>query len=244
MIDEKEILNAQILIIDDQKLYIRLLEEILETAGYLNIDSTSNPREAVVTYEELNPDIVLLDLKMPHIDGFQIMREIRKLVSSNRAPILILSEEKDQEIRLKALEAGAADFLTKPFESIEVIIRIRNMIATRLLQKKIHEYSKILETKVEERTKELMSTRLDIIRRLARAAEFRDNDTGIHIVRMSHYCAKLGAAVGMSKEECDLLLHATPLHDVGKIGIPDNILLKPGKLTSEEWEIMKRHAVE
>jgi putative two-component system response regulator len=156
-------------------------------------------------------------------------------------PILAVSADKSTDIRLRALQSGATDFLDKPFENVEIIIKIRNMIELRILHNQIAIQNKLLEFKVNERTKELRYTQYDIIRRLAQAAEFRDGDTGIHIIRMSQYAKKLGEALGLNEEECDLLHHASPLHDVGKIGIPDSILLKPGKLTADEFEIMKTH---
>ncbi|MFA6378525.1 MAG: HD domain-containing phosphohydrolase [Candidatus Omnitrophota bacterium] len=233
------ILKAKILIIDDQKLHIGLLEDILRKSGYVNIKSTTNPQDAIDLYQEYQPDLILLDLEMPKIDGFIIMAQLKEVTGEERLPLLALSPSRSQE--LKALEAGATDFLTKPYEGIEVLVRIHNIIETRLLNKEVRNQNKILEEKVKDRTKELSQTRLDIIQRLARAAEYRDEDTGIHIVRMSKLCAKLGAALGLGSHECDLILNASPLHDIGKLGIPDNILLKPAKLTPEEWNMMKIH---
>ena len=235
--------EAKILIVEDQKLHVLLLEKILKTAGFKNIYGTTDPYETMEAYAKFKPDIILLDLKMPGLDGFEVMERLKKSKTKDDEflPILALSAERGQDVRLRALESGATDFLNKPYESVEVVMRIRNMIETRLLHKQVRDQNKILEEKVLERTKELRETRLDIIHRLARAAEYRDNDTGIHIIRMSQYCAKLAEAVGMSPTQCDLVLNASPLHDIGKIGIPDSILLKPGKLTPDEWEIMKTH---
>ncbi len=239
---EKEIFNAKILIVDDQKLHVELLKDILLKAGYQNIETTTDPQEAVEMYRDMNPDIVLLDLIMPKIDGFSVLAQLKELASDEQLPILVLSPEKGQDVRLRALEAGATDFISKPYEGIEVLVRIRNIIIGHLLHNEVRNQNKILEQKVQERTKELSQTRLDIIRRLAKAAEFRDEDTGIHIIRMSKLCALIGAQMGMDSHQCDLLLNASSLHDIGKLGIPDNILLKPGKLDAQEWEIMKTHA--
>lgn len=241
MITQEQILNTKILIVDDQKLHVLLLEKILKTAGYINLYSTTDPRQVISIYHNFQPDLILLDLKMPNVDGFQIMQQLKDLKKDRYLPILAISAEKGQEIRLRALEAGATDFLNKPYENVEVLVRIRNMIEIHVLDEQVRSQNKILEVRVAERTKELYDTRLDIVRRLARAAEYRDNDTGMHVIRMSQYCAKLGKAAGLSDAQCDLLLTASPLHDVGKIGIPDSVLLKPGKLTPEEWEIMKTH---
>jgi len=239
---EQEILKAKILIIDDQKLHLGLLKDIIRKAGYTNIEATTDPQEGIELYRDFKPDILLLDLVMPKIDGFSVMAQLKEIIKNEAMPILALSPEKGQDIRLKALEAGATDFISKPYEGIEVLVRIRNIIAGHLLHNQVKNQNRILEEKVQERTKELRTTRLDIIRRLARAAEFRDEDTGIHIVRMSKLCAKVGKAMGLDDYQCDLLLNASPLHDIGKLGIPDNVLLKPGKLDPSEWEIMKKHA--
>ncbi len=233
------IFKAKILIIDDQRLHIGLLEDILRKSGYQNIQSITNPQDAIELYKDYQPDLILLDLEMPKIDGFTIMAQLKELTGEERLPLLALSPSRSQE--LKALESGATDFLTKPYEGIEVLVRIHNIIETRLLNNAVRNQNKILEEKVKERTQELSQTRLDIIQRLAHAAEYRDEDTGVHIVRMSKLCAKLGAALGLDAQQYDLILNASPLHDIGKLGVPDSILLKPAKLTPEEWEIMKKH---
>ncbi len=240
---DEEIQKAKILIIDDQRLHIGLLEDILKSAGYENIDSTTDPQEGIEFYRDKNPDLILLDLEMPKIDGFSVIEQLKEIAGEERIPLLALSPDRSHEICLKALEAGAMDFIEKPYEGIEVLVRIRNIIEAQFLNIQVRNQNKILEEKVKERTKELTDTRLDIIRRLAMAAECRDEDTGSHIIRMSKLCVKLGRATGLNEEDCDLLLNASPLHDVGKIGIPDSILFKPGKLDAEEWEIMKSHTV-
>ena len=158
-------------------------------------------------------------------------------------PILVLTSEEDRETRLRALESGAKDFLNKPFDKIEVLMRIRNLLETSLLNRTILFQKETLEETVRLRTQQLKETQLEIVHRLAQAAEHRDNETGSHIVRMSHYALVLGRACGMNEEECDILFHATPMHDVGKLGIPDRVLLKPGRLDADEWEIMKQHTV-
>lgn len=241
MIAREHILNARILIIDDQKLHSHFLKEILAHEGYKNIVCLNDPLKTVATCNEFHPDVLILDLLMPQLDGFQVMEQLHGFREEHHLPILAIADDKSSDIRIRALQCGATDYLSKPFENIEIFIHIRNMIELSILHHQIATQNKLLELKVNERTKELRYTQYDIIRRLAAAAEFRDGDTGIHIIRMSQFAMKLGEALGLSAEECDLLHHASPLHDVGKIGIPDNILLKPGKLTPEEFEIMKTH---
>ncbi len=241
MISLEQIFNSRILIIDDQKLHSFFLKEILEHEGYKNIECLLDSTKTILTCKEFKPDLIILDILMPQLDGFQVMQQLNGFRVEHYLPILAISADKSSSIRLRALQSGATDFLNKPFESVEIISKIRNMVELRILHNQIASQNKLLEFKVNERTKELRFTQYDIIRRLAQAAEFRDGDTGIHILRMSQYAKKLGQALGLSAEECDLLHHASPLHDVGKIGIPDNILLKPGKLTIQEFEIMKTH---
>ena len=241
MISLEQIFNARILILDDQKLHSLFLKEVLAHEGYKNILSLMDPLKTIDTCKEFKPDLIILDLLMPHLDGFQVMEQLHDFRLEHYLPILAVSGDRAANVRLRALQSGATDFLNKPFENIEIIVKIRNMIELRILHNQISNQNKLLELKVDERTKELRYTQFDIIRRLAQAAEFRDGDTGIHIIRMSQYAMKLGQALGLSEADCDLLHHASPLHDVGKIGIPDSILLKPGKLTPEEFEIMKTH---
>ena len=232
---------ATILVVDDQPVNVKLLEKVLQAEGYPNIISTTDSREAVALFQQHRCDIVLLDLNMPHIDGFGVMEQLRA-IAEDYPPVLVLTALKDRDSRVRALENGARDFVSKPFDRVELLSRIRNMLEVRMLNKAMKQQNQQLEEKVHERTRELDETRLEIIRRLGRAAEYRDNETGLHIIRMSQYSEILGLADGMTGAEADMLLNASPMHDIGKIGIPDQILLKPGKLTPDEWEIMKTHA--
>ena len=153
-------------------------------------------------------------------------------------PILVLTAQIDRESRLRALQAGAKDFLSKPFDLGEVLCRIRNILEARLLHNKLRDQNIILEEKVRERTRELEETRLSVIRRLGHAAEWRDSGTGNHVIRMSKFSALLARKVGCDEKQCELLLNASPMHDIGKIGVPDRVLLKPGKLDKDEWKLM------
>lgn len=241
MVSDEEIYRAGVLIVDDQVENVDLLKRALSRSGYVNLYSTIDAREAAPLYAEHTPDIVLLDIMMPYFDGFEVMAQIQALSKDDYAPILVLTADDQRETRIKALKCGAKDFLTKPIDRTEVLTRIRNILEVRLLHKEVLRQNAVLEDRVVERTRELHESRLEIMRRLARAAEFRDSDTGAHITRMSLYCAELGRAVGMSAQECDLLLSASALHDIGKIGIPDRVLLKPGPFDTEESNLMKEH---
>jgi putative two-component system response regulator len=234
--------GAKILIVDDQSPNVLLLERMLKSEGYREVYCTTDPREVAQLYARHRFDLVLLDLNMPHLNGFEVMEQLSLVERDSYLPVLVLTAQSDMETRLRALEAGAKDFIGKPFERLEVLTRIRNMLEVRLMHNQIRDHNRSLEEKVRKRTLELLDTRLEVIRRLGRAAEYRDNETGLHIIRMSKFSVRLAQAAGLREEECEMILNASPMHDIGKIGIPDRILLKPGRLDEEEWAVMKTHA--
>lgn len=236
--------SAKILIVDDEQGSIRLLERTLREAGggQLALKSTTDPRRALPLYEEFQPDLILLDLQMPHLDGFEVMRQLQARVPKDGyLPILILTGDVSDETKKKALALGAKDFLTKPFDPAEILLRINNLLETRLLHARLHEQMESLEEKVLERTRELEEVRIEILDRLALAAEYRDDATGRHTRRVGRTSATLARYLGHAQEFIELIRRAAPLHDLGKIGIPDQILLKAGKLTPEEFELLKTH---
>ncbi len=239
-INEK-LFDARILIIDDNAFNVQLLEVIVNEAGYNSVLSTTDSRKAEDLYRAYKPDLVLLDISMPHLDGFQVMEQFKKIEASPYLPVLVLTALQDNETRLKVLESGAQDFLTKPFNRVETLLRIRNLLTVRLLHQQVKRQNEELELKVRKRTEELNETRLEIIRRLGRAAEYKDNETGLHIIRMSKMSARLGELAGLKTAEVELILNTSPMHDIGKIAIPDAILLKSGPLNAKEWEKMKTH---
>ena len=243
MISEEKILNAKILIVDDNILNVQILKKILAEEGFYHISSTTDATQAVKLYKDIRPDLLLLDYNMPGINGVDIIIELRSMDPSDYLPILMLTAEEDVSLRAKALQSGAKDFLRKPYDRLEVILRSRNILEVRLLYSQALHQNRSLEDQVADRTKELKETRMDVIQRLARMAEFRDKETGQHIVRMSRYCLALAKTIGLTPSQCDLILATSPLHDIGKIAIPDSILLKPAKLDFHEMEIMKSHAV-
>lgn len=239
---EQKIFDARILIVDDNRANVALLEKLLRRGGYSRVDTLTDPREVRAAYEANRYDLILLDIRMPHLDGFQVMAQLRECKGGDYLSILVLTAELTSETKLRSLQEGARDFLSKPFDSVEVLARVRNLLEVRMFHNWLKDENRLLEAQVQQRTQELERTRLEIIRRLGRAAEYRDNETGAHVIRMSKFCALLGAQAGMRPAECELLLNASPMHDIGKIGIPDRILLKPGKLDAEEWAIMQTHA--
>jgi len=241
MISEREIINGRILIVDDKQENILLLEDILDKAGYRSVFSTSDPRDVIDLFVSFQPDLLLLDINMPHLSGFEVMEQIKAVFESDYLPVLVLTAYHDRETRLHALRQGARDFVSKPFDNEEVLCRIRNLLEVNLAHRQIKNHNILLDQEVEAKTRELHETRLEIIRRLGLAAEFKDRETANHIIRMSRICQILGVAHGMSENEGELILNASPMHDVGKIGIPDRILMKPDKLDRNEWATMKNH---
>lgn len=240
MLEEKNIKEAKILIVDDQPANVTLIEKMLDIDGYINVLSTTDPTQVESIYMEQNSDLILLDLNMPVMDGYQVLTKIRE-VDPDYPPIIVLTAQSDRESRIKALDLGARDFLAKPFDRVELMTRIRNMLEVRIMTTAMKNQNKILDGMVKVRTQELNDTRLEVIRRLGRAAEYRDDMTGFHIIRMSRYSQLLALAAGMDEKKSEILLNASPMHDIGKIGIPDSVLLKPGKLDAEEWTTMKTH---
>ncbi len=243
------ITDPKILIVDDMEENVELLGEMFVRAGFESLTSTTDSREAYPLFMDGEFDLVILDLRMPHLDGFAVMDQLSREIRNDYLPILVLSGEIDRDTRNRALKAGARDFISKPFDRTEVMNRIENMLEIRALYNERKRQARVLEETVEERTRELQNrneelehARLEIVRRLGRAGEYRDNETGLHVVRMSKSCQRLAMAAGLDDEFADRILKASPMHDVGKIGIPDNILLKPGKLEPGEWEIMKTHS--
>jgi putative two-component system response regulator len=238
----EEFRKASVVVVDDNPANVALLSKILKSEGYENVAVFTDPRLVRPHYEKNRVDIILLDIRMPYMDGFEVMAELNAVALDDYLPVLVLTAQTDIETRHRALESGAKDFLNKPFEQAEALNRIYNILDVRLMHNNIRDQNFELEKMVQARTREIEETRLDVIRRLGRAAEYRDNETGFHVIRMSKYCERLALATGLSEEDATILLNASPMHDVGKIGIPDSILLKPGKLDAEEWEIMKSHS--
>lgn len=236
---DDQILSLRILIVDDEPVNVLLLEEVLASHDYTNVTSTRDPLEVKALQIEHDFDLILLDIRMPHMTGIEVMQELGSIIKDDYLPTLVLTAQTDTETRLNALVNGAKDFLTKPFQQAEVLQRIRNMLEVRQYYNMKNRYAETLEKDVQSRTQELQNTRLQIIHYLDRAGEYRDNETGNHVIRMSKSCQLIGQAVGLADDISEMLLYANPMHDVGKIGIPGAILLKPGNFEPHEWEIMK-----
>ncbi|MDD4906791.1 MAG: response regulator [Methylobacter tundripaludum] len=234
---------ARILIVDDESVNLKLLDKMLSAQGYSNLVLVQDSRQVLEIYRQARTDLILLDINMPHLDGFEVMEQLKALDDPLFPPVVILTAQHGQDFLLRALNSGARDFITKPFYCNELLARVRNMLDAQLMHRMLYDQKAVLNEMVQTRTDELRRTRLQVVQQLGRAAEYRDNETGNHILRMSHISALLAKSIGWNEADCELILHASPMHDIGKIGIPDHILLKPGKFEPEEWEIMKTHAV-
>ncbi len=234
--------TARILIVDDEPANVRLLERILGLSGYAALTTTNDSRQVMALIDEVEPDLILLDLHMPYVDGFALIEEISASTAPDDfLPILMLTGDVTDFARERALSTGAMDFLTKPLHAPEVTLRVHNLLATRFLHKKLQHQNENLEKLVGERTRELENARYEVLERLTQAAEFRDDDTGKHTRRVGEDAASIARILGLDDAETELIRRAAPLHDIGKIAIPDAILLKPGPLTPEEFEVMKTH---
>ena len=243
VMQKRKIEEGKILIIDDEPGNVHIFERILKGAGFSNITSITDPLKTVETYEKIKPDLILLDLKMPHLDGFGVMAALKKVETETYLPILVLTAQRDQATRLRALESGAKDFISKPFEMTEAISRVRNMLEVSLLHNEVREMNLDLEYRVRKRTRELEESRLDIIHRLVRAAGYRNKSTVPNIARLGYFCSLLAEEMGMSADQCILIQQASPLHNIGEIGVPDDILAKEEKLSNEELEMFKLHPI-
>jgi len=236
------ILSSRILIVDDQTENVRLLERILKKAGYSRLEGITDSRRVLSIFSEFQPDLVALDLQMPFVDGFALLKQLRSRIPMGAfVPILILTADNSRKAKQTALSLGAKDFLTKPFDVEETLLRIYNLLETRWLNVELQNQNATLEERVSERTRDLELAQLEILQRLALAAEYRDDCTGQHTQRVGSLAAVLARAVGLPAEQIELIRLSAPLHDVGKIGIPDGVLLKPTKLTDAEYLQIKRH---
>ena len=241
--------KPKVLVVDDEDRNLRLMEAMLIPLGY-EVILAGDGEEALEKVRDLPPDVILLDVMMPRMDGFEVARRLKGGEETRIIPIVMVTALREVEDRVKALEVGADDFLSKPVEKTELRARVQSLLKVKAYNDHMRDYQKELEAEVAKRTEQLRQAfekirvaSLETIFRLSRAAEYKDEDTGAHIQRMSHYAAAVARKMGLGESSVDTILYAAPMHDVGKIGIPDHILLKPGKLNLDEWEIMKQHTI-
>jgi putative two-component system response regulator len=228
--------------VDDREENLALLQSFLAHGGFDDLRTTTSPRHALEIFDRWAPDIVLLDLHMNPMSGFDVLIELRRRSARHEfLPVVVLTADTGTESRLRALELGATDFLTKPLNLMEVNLRVRNLLDARRAYVELASYRSGLEVLVAERTNQLEAAQREIVEKLALAAEYRDDETGMHTRRVGDLAAAISIHLGLPTSEVELIHLATPLHDIGKIAIPDRILLKPGKLTVEEYEEVKQH---
>lgn len=234
-------LPGKIMIVDDEIANVLIVKKYLERAGYRSFETTTDSTAALRIAQATNPDCLLLDINMPSIDGIEILRELRKNPRFRHLPVLILTANTDEKIKLMCLELGATDFLLKPVDPMDLTPRVRNSLQMKSYQDRLQHHAAELEVKVEQRTRELEASRREVVYCLARAAEMRDNDTGNHVIRVGRFAGLIAKTMGLPDWFVRDIEMAAQLHDVGKIAIPDAILLKPGKLEAEEFEIIQNH---
>jgi putative two-component system response regulator len=233
--------RAKLMVVDDEPTNVKLVQRFLELDGYERFITTTDARRAVRMAREERPDCILLDLMMPHVSGLDILDELRSDPELSLIPVIFLTAVTDSATRRDALERGATDFLNKPVDPYELAPRVANVVAAKAFQDQLLGHSRDLEQAVRERTTDLEKAHREVAYCLARAAEYRDNDTGFHVLRVGRYARLIAEELGMTGDQLDLVEHAAQLHDVGKIGVPDAVLLKPDRLTEEEFSLMKKH---
>ena len=231
-----------VLIVDDSEINLTLIKALVLKLGDCSPVLFDNPVKAFEWCRENVPDLVIVDYMMPEMDGLKFISLFRGLHGRTEIPVLMVTANDQKDIRYEALLGGANDFLTKPIDRVEFSARARNMLALRIGQRYLDDRAEHLSALVDEQTKEIRNREKELIFRMSRAAEFRDPETGAHIQRMAYYSQIIAKGLGLDEKTQKIILEAAPMHDVGKIGVPDYILLKPGKLTHEEFEVMKGHA--
>lgn len=234
--------QSTLLIVDDVPANLRVLVSYLKNFNF----KVRVAQDGVDALEQVNlapPDLILLDVMMPRLNGLEVCRRLKADLKTKEIPVIFMSALDDTFDKIAGFEAGSVDYITKPFQHEEVLARITTHLTIKNLQMEVKQQNALLEQRVQERTQELEETRLQIIRSLGKASEYRDNETGMHVVRISKCVSVFAHALGISPEQCKIMVDASLMHDVGKIGIPDHVLLKRGRLSSDEWEVMRTHTI-
>lgn len=235
-----DIKKPRILIVDDEERNLRLMSAILKNYDYV-FETAKNGVEALEKTKEFNPDLIFLDIMMPGMDGYETCKRLKQDPETQHILVVMVTALTERESRIECLEAGANDFLLKPIDISELMIRTKNLLRIKEFENFLKGHNEILDAEVKEKTTQLRGSYIDTIHRLTKAAEYKDEDTASHIKRSGYYAAFVARELGWQAEMVETIFYASPMHDIGKIGIPAEILLKPRKLTTEEFALMKTH---
>jgi len=231
----------KVLILDDHQPNVMLLSLLINKMKDITSIEFNSSFDALEWCKTEEPDLILVDYMMPEMDGIEFIKQFRALKGRAMVPVVMITAHTESAIRYQALEATANDFLNKPIDSAELSARVKNMLALRKAQIQLSNRAAWLAEEVKKATAQILKGEREVVYRLSRAAEYRDPETGAHILRMSHYAGLIAKNLGLSEDEQALIIDAAPMHDIGKIGIPDNVLLKPGRLDPDEFNIIKQH---
>lgn len=251
-----EMKKPRVLIVDDEPKNLKLMTAMLKNYGY-SFETAKNGLEALEKTKEFSPDLIFLDIMMPEIDGFEVCRRLKEDPLTRHIPVVMVTALGDRRSRIKSLETGANDFLTKPVDSTEIRVKAKNLLRVKEFEDFLKKHSELLEREVKKRTQQLRDalqklslssdklkeSYLDTIQRLTLVAEYKDEGTASHIKRISHYSQLMAKNLGWSEEDQETIFYASPMHDIGKVGIPSEVLLKSAKLNLEEFALMKTHTV-
>ncbi|OPX57030.1 putative two-component system response regulator [Oceanospirillum multiglobuliferum] len=241
MFFDESLLDAQLLVVDDEQVNVNIVKAALKKAGCRQVASLTDPREVLGWCQNNSVDLILLDLNMPHLHGLDLMALLQEELTPS-PQIVVLTAMTSSDDKLDALSLGAVDYLTKPFDINELLLRVRNSLRLVVLTQALKKERDNLDLEVKQQTQQLEITQNEILHRLGRAAEYRDNETGAHVLRMSESCGILALYATEDEVFSEKVKRASQMHDVGKIGIPDGVLLKQGKLNEREWDIMRSHS--
>lgn len=236
-------MTYKVLIVDDAEINLILFEALLKRMGNCESRCFTNAVAGLACAKTENFDLIIVDYMMPDLNGMEFITALRLTPGRQNIPLLMITANDQKQVRYQALEVGATDFLTKPVDKIEFMARVKNMLDLGASRKVLENRAAWLADEVQQATAAIRERERETVLRLSKAAEYRDPETGAHILRMAHYSELIGRGLGLSDADCELLLEAAPMHDIGKVGIVDSILLKPGRLNPQELEIMKQHAV-
>jgi len=232
-----------VLIVDDTEINLILFAALVKKLDDCVPHTFAHARDALAWVQDNDPDLLIVDYMMPDMDGLEFIRSLREMPGRDAVPIVMITANDQKQLRYRALDLGANDFLTKPVDKVEFLARTRNMLQVSDARKQLADRASWLADEVRKATAEILARERETVFRLCKAAEYRDPETGAHILRMAHYSQLIARGLGLSIDDQELLLEAAPMHDIGKVGIADKILLKPGRLDAEEFEVMKQHAI-